>query len=297
MTFTEKAYAKINLDLYIAGVRPDGFHELSSVMATVSLADILTMTVTASEHPTVILSCDAGLPTDDRNLAYRAARLFLERSGIVAALSLTLEKHIPYAAGLAGGSSDAAAVLRLCYRAFPGALSRADLFRLAAEIGSDVAFCLHGGVARCTGRGEQLVSVAIPENKPLYAVLVKGNESVSTPDAFRRADALYDGFSDGTALPPHDADGFDAALRNGDVETVAKLSYNTFEDAIFPICPEAKRFRERLAASGAIFARMSGSGPTVYGIFDDKSAADEAKRSLGDLAILTAIQGAPLFKQ
>lgn len=176
MTLTEKAYAKINLDLHVTGIRPDGFHALSSVMATVSLADCLTMTVSDAARPSVSLSCSNDLPTDDRNLAYRAARLFMEQGGITAALSLSLQKHIPVAAGLGGGSSDAAAVLRLCHRAFPAVLSREALFRLAAEIGSDVAFCLHGGIARCTGRGEQLVPIAIPENKSLYAVLVKGSE-------------------------------------------------------------------------------------------------------------------------
>lgn len=295
MTFTEKAYAKINLDLYIAGVRPDGFHELSSVMATVSLADTLTMTVSKSDRTTVSLACDAGLPTDDRNLAYRAARLFLERSGTVAALSLTLEKHIPASAGLAGGSSDAAAVLRLCHRAFPGALSSAELFHLAAEIGSDVAFCLRGGIARCTGRGECLSPLILPENKPLYAVLVKGSEAVSTPEAFRRADTLYDGFLGNIPLPKHDADAFDAALEGGALQTMARLSFNMFEDAVFPICPEAKAWRDRLVASNALFARMSGSGPTVYGIFDNKNAAEEAKRTLGDVALLTTVKATPLF--
>ncbi len=295
MTLTEKAYAKINLDLHVTGIRKDGFHELSSAMATVSLADCLTMTVLDENHPSVSLSCGKSLPTDDRNLAYRAARLFMERSGIAAALSLTLEKHIPVAAGLAGGSSDAAAVLRLCDRAFPGAFSREGLFELAASIGSDVAFCLRGGVARCTGRGERLSPIPIPEKTPLYAVLVKGNEAVSTPEAFRRVDALYDCFSGRVKLPPHDAARFDAALRSGDTETVAHLSYNMFEDAIFPICPEARRYREQLAANGSVFARMSGSGPTVYGVFDNKSKAEDAKTLFGDIAVVARIHTTPLF--
>ena len=192
----ECAYAKINLFLQVDGKREDGFHELQTVMQSVGLYDELLFSFDCDGEDTIRFFCNSPyLPTDARNLAVRAAQLFKDRTGSHGFLRIDMKKRIPVAAGVAGGSSDAAAVLRACNRLFNHPLSVAELFALSGELGSDVAFCLQGGTAFCCGRGEIITPIDVKPNLA-FVVANAPTEHVSTPaalSALDQASADFDG--------------------------------------------------------------------------------------------------------
>ena len=267
----EKAYAKINLHLECLARRDDGYHDIRSVMHSLSLCDEVTVTLNSTDRRAirVLVSGNPRLPTDKKNLVYMAAELFLERMAITADVSIRLEKHIPVAAGLGGGSSDAAATLRALNRLFSRPCTEKVLLAMAAELGSDVPYCLLGGTALCEGRGERMTRL-----RPapiLHAVIAVSDEYISTPSAYAALDAAYSSF-DGTV--PHRADEQLSALL--DYINGAELSgelYNVFESVILGECPDAAGIRAELVRLGARAALMSGSGPSVFGIFDTEDAA------------------------
>ncbi len=280
MTSTkEYAYAKINLCLDVTAKRPDGFHEVRTVMHTVSLADELTVSVLPSSEKRVRMTIegDVRLPADSRNLAYRAAELFLTETLIIDEVNIKLKKNIPIAAGLAGGSSDAAAVLRALNRLYKRPLTEKRLLELSAALGSDVPFCLVGGTALCLGRGENIER--LPDSLSLHTVIAISDERVSTPAAYARLDELFSDFE----VPRIDsADALCQAIisviESGN-DKLPKL-YNIFENAILPICSKAENIKRELARLGATHALMSGSGPSVYGIFENEKNARAAEESL-----------------
>lgn len=276
-TAREKAYAKINLFLDVTGRRSDGFHEIRSVMQSVSLFDTLTVTLAPAARTSVELTVkDAPfLPTDGTNLVVRAATLFLRQIGREAALRITLEKRIPTGAGLAGGSSDAAATLRVCNRLLQRPLSSGALLRLAAELGSDVPFCLLGKSALCFGRGERMEPITLP---PFFAVLAFSGEPVSTPAAYAALDSLYHGF-DGS-VETGGARAYDTLRTFLGEGRLAGALYNVFDGAVLPTCPRAAHLKERLLSLGAEDALMSGSGSAVFGLFPDIAAARLAEGAL-----------------
>lgn len=275
----EFAYAKINLYLNVLDKRPDGFHGIETVMHTLSLADEVTVTLTGSSKRSVRLSVDnlKWLPTDAKNIAYSAAMLYMERAHINAEISIRLVKRIPVAAGLAGGSADAAAVLRAMNRLFDRMMTDKMLLTLAAELGSDVPYCLLGGTALCHGRGESITR--LPDRLSLHAVIAVAGEHIATPAAYSALDRLYSDF-DGSV--PTGADGALDALIDSIGRGVldADRLFNIFEAAILPECPGARAIKDKLIALGAKYALMSGSGPSVYGIFEAKSAAEAAAEAL-----------------
>lgn len=280
----EFAYAKINLYLDVLSKRDDGFHEVKTVMHTVSLADEITVIVKESDRPMVRLTVlgHPKLPTDSRNLAVKAAELFLSSTLIRAEVNIRLVKRIPIAAGLAGGSSDAAAVLRALNKAFRRPLTEKRLLHLAAELGSDVPYCLIGGTALCYGRGENMQR--LPDRLKLNLVIAVGKEYVSTPLAYAELDRLYSDFtversSDHESL----YEAVCASIQSGST-TDLKL-YNIFENAIFKTCYEAENIKNSLLELGATHALMSGSGPSVYGIFNDKASAEKAKDALVNMGV------------
>ena len=282
---SDKAYAKINLDLYVTERRSDGFHNISSLMAELSLFDTVTLSVLPSDTLTAVTETrGAVLPGDERNLATRAALLFCRRRGITASISVSIEKRIPMGAGLAGGSSDAAAVLRLLKSAFPAAYSEEELSQIASEIGSDVNYCLHGGISRCTGRGEKLRSLSLPVALPVLLVLPK--TTVSTPAAYRRLDECFPDYSAEALRALTDGGKMDAAIESGDLSQIAALTYNVFESVTEGITP----LLERLEHLGAICARMSGSGPSVYAVFADQTALYRAEKEFSGDAILAYVK-------
>lgn len=272
----ENAYAKINLYLDVLSKREDGFHEVKTIMHTVSLADELTVSVRRSDRSSIRLTVvgQSKLPTDSRNLAVKAAELFLTTTLINAEVNIKLVKKIPVAAGLAGGSTDAAAVLRALNRAFKKPLTEKRLLSLAAELGSDVPYCLLGGTALCYGRGERIER--LPEKLNLHIVIASTDEYVSTPFAYSELDRIY---SDFTVARTDDAEFCYEAIYGSILAgrlTDTSL-YNVFEKAILPNYNGAEYLKNRISSLGATHALMSGSGPSVYGIFTDKVAAESAK--------------------
>jgi 4-diphosphocytidyl-2-C-methyl-D-erythritol kinase len=281
--FEGKAYAKINLYLNVEGRRNDGFHTISSVMQSVSLADLVYGVISPSDKPSVTLRMlNSDIPADETNLAHRAAAAFLAASGISADVCLTVEKNIPAAAGLAGGSSDAAAVLRLLNGACGNPLSSNRLFELGATLGSDVPFCLAGGTCLCRGRGELLSPVFSPA---YHYVIAVPNAKVSTPAAYRRLDALYSDFDGKIKIPRA---GGDTAVLNALGQGCVALAdsiFNLFEEAVLPDCPDIEGIKNAMKSAGALSTMMSGSGPSVFGIFEDREAAERAAMLVGGVAV------------
>ena len=288
---SELAYAKVNLFLGLTEKRSDGFHEISTVMHSLSLCDRLTVSVEKTVLPEIKLRVlpKGPIPEDQRNLVWRAAEAYLRYVGSTASVDLTLQKSIPSEAGLGGGSSDAAATLRAFDRLLGYRLPSKELSAIAAELGSDVPFCLYGGTALCAGRGERIVR--IPQAFSLSAVICKGSESVSTPKAYGALDRLYRDFTDPSMLPDQSAKGMAELCRKGDTAAIAGALYNVFEDAVFPVCPEALSERDRLLALGADGALLSGSGSAVFGLFSDPEAARAAAAAFEGLAF--CVQSAP----
>lgn len=277
--FKEKAYAKINLHLDVVKKRDDGFHEIKTVMHTVSLYDSITVSTAPSRELNIKLTISGVnyLPADSKNLAYKAANLFFERLGMTAEVNIRLEKRIPISAGLAGGSSDAAAVLRALNRLYKRPFTIKALMSMGAELGSDVPYCVVGKTALCEGRGEKLTR--LNTTAKLNFVVASAGERVSTPMAYGDLDKKYNDFID------YDSQKGDKALE--EILSVLKNSkaldcelYNIFESAVFEKCPKSKKLKEDILALGATVAVMSGSGPSVYGIFETESTAKSAKESL-----------------
>lgn len=247
------AGAKVNLALEILGKRADGYHELATVMQTVDLSDRLQL----DESDVLELRTnDLRLPADQTNLALRAAMALARAAGVTRGVRITLDKRIPMAAGLGGGSTDAAAVLMGLNRMWKLGWPVARLAEVAVELGMDVPFFLHGGSALATGRGEQLKKV---DGAGLALVLVNPGFGISTATAYGAVTpALY---SDGSRARRMAAD-----LAAGSRASVARGLYNALEVAVTPAHPELVRIKAALVAAGALGAAMSGSGATVFGI-------------------------------
>lgn len=261
-----KAYAKLNLTLDILGRRPDGYHDLRMVMQSVDLADQLA--INPAEGAGRMSTNLSYLPADGRNLAQLAAAAFREATGKGGAVDITIEKHIPVCAGMGGGSSDAAAVLRAMNEMTGAGLTPARLAEIGQQVGSDVPYCVLGGTALAEGRGELLTPLA-----PLPActvVICKPQFPISTPQLFAQADSKR--------LTCHpDTDGLLRALEAGDLIGVSRRLYNVFEDVLDSRRrQEVDAIKAALIDCGALGASMSGSGPTVFGLFDRKEPAQEA---------------------
>ena len=274
----ENANAKINLFLDVSAKRPDGYHDINTVMHSISLSDTLTVSVTSARATSVTLKVEGNdrLVTDDKNLAVLAAKLYLERTAKTAYGQIKLVKNIPVAAGLAGGSTDAAATLRAMNKLFGHYLSSRALADLALELGSDVPYCLLGGTALCEGRGEIINPIYNPH---FYTAVAVADEYVSTPLAYAALDRLYSDF-DGSVV------GRGKELYRNMICSLQNKSpdlgavYNVFEEAVFDSCPKSRIIKSDMYSLGALTAAMSGSGPSVFGIFNSKSAAEFATLEL-----------------
>lgn len=275
----EKAYAKINLYLDVLSKREDGFHDIKTVMHSVSLYDTLTVSAEPSAESSVRLSVFGTrfLPTDGKNLAAAAATLFLERAAKTASVHIKLEKRIPIAAGLAGGSTDAAAVLRAMNKLFGKMFSMRALCAMAAELGSDVAYCLTGKTALCEGRGEVITPFA--KSPSLNVVIAVANERVSTPAAYKALDGLFSDF-DGSIPTGGEARYPKLVASLGEKILDTQGLFNVFEAAVLPDCKGAAKIKERLIELGAYGSMMSGSGPSVFGAFDTIEKAKAACAAL-----------------
>ncbi len=251
-----EAPAKINLYLEVGPARPDGYHPVRTVLQTVDLCDLLAVEVTDGGTG-LRLEVEGEAPPGEDNLCYRAAAAFLAATGLRMGIKIALTKVIPQAAGLGGGSSDAAAVLRVLNFIAGEALSREELLHLASTLGMDVPFFLVGGTALGEGRGERVT--ALPQAPPLPVILVNPGVGLSTAEVYGRFDVL--GGEDAPAPGPA---GLIAALPRGDSRVIAALIYNSLQRAACELMPEVASLLQEAERAGAAGALVSGSGPSVF---------------------------------
>ena len=256
----EKAPAKINLTLDVLHKRPDGFHEVEMVMTTVDLADQVWLR-SRNDGRIIIKASEPYVPDDRRNLAYQAADLLKCIYSVKEGVEITLEKRIPVAAGLAGGSSDAAATLRGLNRLWKLGLKADKLAELGAQIGSDVSFCVYGGTALATGRGEIIKKLAPPPN--CWVILAKPAISVSTAD-------IYGNLAVDSLNHPNTTEVI-GALEAANYESLCENLGNVLEPVTMALYPEVVVLKEQMKKFGADAVLMSGSGPTVFGLVKQES--------------------------
>lgn len=282
--YTERANAKINAYLNITSRREDGYHNIVSVMQTVSLCDIVTVDFQPAKQSriTLTVSGNAELPTDSRNLAWRAAELFLQDTNLTGAVQITIQKHIPASTGLGGGSADAAAVLRVLNHLCGEPLSIERLAQIGLMLGADVPFCIRGGAMLATGVGEVLQRV--PNMPPCALVIAIGNDGVSSPKAYAALDEKYDFFKlsreDNT-----DAQELIDLWQNDALSASCTCFYNIFEDVVAKENPDVVLAKRTMRENGAMRAMMSGSGPAVFGVFEEQSEAEKACTALQELGL------------
>lgn len=266
----EKAYAKVNLALDVLRRRPDGYHEVRMIMQTVDICDDLTMEKTV--EPGITLQIEgAALPADADNLAYRAAALLIEKENIREGVRIVLKKRIPIAAGMAGGSSDAAAVLRGMNALFGLGYSTEKLQKIGVKLGADIPYCIQGGTMLSEGIGEILTPLSAPP--ACHLVVAKPDIDVSTAFVYRHLQA--------DRLPFHpDIDGMAAALEAGDLRGMTDRMGNVLETVTVREYPIIDQLKKLMCGTGAENALMSGSGPTVFGIYRDQEKARETAAAI-----------------
>lgn len=265
---TEKAYAKLNISLDVLAKRPDGYHDMRMVMQSVSLCDDVTVTLRGDAELRVSTNLRF-LPGDDRNIAVKAARAFFALLGQDSlGADIVINKRIPVCAGMGGGSSDGAAVLRALNMLTGRPFTRAELEQAGAALGSDIPFCVAGGTALAEGRGEILSD--LPAFPDCHFVIVKPRFSVSTPELFSKIDLV--------SVKYHpDTQGILAAVRGGDLKGICRRMYNVFED-VLPAKPnDVHRIKSILLDCGALGAVMTGTGSAVFGVFDSLEKAESAQ--------------------
>lgn len=267
-----KAKAKINLGLDVLRKREDGYHEVRMIMQTIPLYDKLTMR-TAEDGQIRLQTNLRFLPVGEDNLVYRAAKLLMDEFQIKQGVEIDLVKYIPVAAGMAGGSSDAAAALVGVNKLFNLGLSIEQLMERGVKIGADVPFCVMRGTALAEGIGEKLTP--LPPMPKCHILIAKSGIHVSTKFVYGnlRADALKE---------HPDIDGQIEALKRGDLRKLARLMGNVLETVTVPEYPVIRQIKETMMTCGALNAMMSGSGPTVFGLFEEEAAAQEAYRMLSE---------------
>ncbi len=267
-----RANAKINLFLEVGGRREDGYHDIVSVMQSVSLADEVSVRTEADADAGIRLDCGE-LPGDERNIAYRAAEMFYSEVGISPRADIVIRKQIPVAAGLAGGSTDGAAVLYALERMYGNPLGLSRLTACAARLGADVPFCLFGGAMLAEGIGERLSPCTpLPDCTVLIA---KRSEGVLTAGAFGALDRLRGGSGFSLRKPQGMLD----AVAGGSLRDIGEELYNAFEALPYAETLGTHRIRKICRAFGG-YALLSGSGPSVFALFEQRDAADNAARSL-----------------
>lgn len=283
MIKSENAYAKINLYLDVTGICDNGYHNIKSIMQTVSLCDTVTVETvdyTANECEITLTCSEPAVPTGEKNIAYKAALAFFREADITSSkCKIHIEKRIPMEAGLAGGSTDAAAVLRLLNELYGTPFDTEKLCSIGAKLGADVPFCIRGGTFLCEGIGEVLTKM--PSMPECHIVVARGGEGVSTPMAYGLVDEKWNrDFTNSGG----DFEALSASLSNGDINGITDAMYNIFEDVILPSHSVASKLKEIMLDCGAVGAMMSGSGPSVFGIFDSAESAEKASAMAGEIA-------------
>lgn len=260
------AYAKVNLFLDIVGVLPNGYHSLNNIMQQIDLHDTVTVSFKANDENTIEISCDnPDIPCDERNIAYKAAELFMKTADIKGKIFVQIEKHIPVMAGLGGSSTDGAAVLKALNTIHNGIFTRSQLEETGAKLGADVPFCLRGGSAVCKGIGEKMTDIQSLEHCSL--VVVKPDFSCNTGEAYK----LYDKKPTKSVGEPTETV---RAMERGNLRAVGNKLYNVFETLYGD--PRIEKIKSELLSLGACGAALSGSGSAVFGIFEDEKTAVNA---------------------
>ena len=260
-----KAYAKINLGLDVVRRLENGYHEVKMVMQTVGIYDVLDFQRTDGG---IVITTDSGeLPTDENNLIYKAAKLMMENYPVSGGVKIHLEKHIPIAAGMAGGSTDAAATLKGMNRLFDLGCNLKDLMELGVKIGADVPYCVMGGTALAEGIGEKLTPLAPAPD--CYVLVAKPDINVSTKYVYEHLDAQE-------IVKHPDIDGMVEAIAEESLQGILDRMENVLETVTVSAYPVIQTIKDRMKELGAINSLMSGSGPTVFGIFVEKDMARRA---------------------
>ncbi|MBO4834754.1 MAG: 4-(cytidine 5'-diphospho)-2-C-methyl-D-erythritol kinase [Lachnospiraceae bacterium] len=276
MQITRKAYGKINIGLDVTGKREDGYHLVKMILQTVDIHDDVTVSrmdavddSAAGKHkPLIRLTCDdPTLPTDERNLAYRAAAAMIEAFHLKDGVSIDITKRIPKEAGMAGGSTDAAAVILAMQELFDLNAATEELDAIALRLGADVPFCLRKGTWLAEGIGEKLTQ--LKDLPHAHLVIIVPDFGISTKWAYEQVDAIPD-------LIHPDIDAIAQAIEAGDLAKTAKSMGNILEEVAIRNYPKIREIKESFLAHGAMGAMMSGSGSAVFGIFDDPIKAEQS---------------------
>lgn len=282
---TLKALGKINLGLDVTGVRPDGYHEIRMIMQTVNLYDSIVLK--ALDTMDVTMECNLKfLPINEENLCIRAAKLMMEKYHISHGFHIDLTKRIPVAAGMAGGSTDAAAVIHGINRMENLGISKAELMRESVVLGADIPYCIMRGTALAEGIGEKLTR--LPRMPKVPVLIAKPPFPVSTKEVYTALDAKPE-------IDHPDIDGMIAAIQHKDIPQICNLMGNVLEDVTIPLHPEIQELKEIMLEDGAINAMMSGSGPTVFGIFEDKETMMKCKERLRQSGLVQIVYGTTMF--
>lgn len=271
---SENAYAKINLMLDVVGKRGDGYHDVRSIMQSVSLCDRITLSLGGDAD--LLTRSGENYICGGEDITLRALSAFRAKTGMNFHASIHIEKHIPVAAGMAGGSADCAAVLRNLEKMTGNPLSEEELLALAESLGSDVPFCLCGGTKLVLGKGGRLEEMPKCPTIPLVAA-IRG-ENVPTPWAYGLLDEKFGNFA--AVRSGGEKGALEKALSAGDSAAVINSVYNIFEEVVPEKRPQVKLLKDELSELGAHRTLMSGSGPTVIGFFEDSGKAEEAARTL-----------------
>ena len=270
-----KALAKTNLGLDVLGRRENGYHDVRMIMQSVYLYDEVKLD--QSEEPGIRVRTNLGfLPTGEGNIAYKAAQMLTDEFGIGPGIDISLNKHIPVAAGLAGGSADAAAVLFGLNRMFGLKLSQKELMERGVKLGADVPYCIMRGTVLAEGIGEELT--VLPAMPKCTVLIAKPPVSVSTKVVYEALDAR-----EITVHP--DIDGIIEGLKEGNLKRIASSMGNVLESVTIPMHPVIEQIKDEMKAAGALNAMMSGSGPTVFGLFENRAAARDAQRRIREKAL------------
>lgn len=283
---TLKALAKINIGLDVTGIRADGYHEVSMIMQTVNLYDRLAIKKTGTGE--IRLSTNLNyLPVNDDNLCIKAARLLTDEFSIKDGIDISLDKHIPVAAGMAGGSTDAAAVLFGVNKIFDLGLSKKALMERGVKIGADVPYCIMRGTALAEGIGEVLTPLSPMVECPV--LIAKPGISVSTKTVYQSLDACFD-----TVKHP-DIHKLISDIENKDLGSICDHMGNVLEEVTIPMHPVISDIKKLMLENGALGAMMSGSGPTVFGFFEDNDTAQKAKEILTESGLVKQMYLTTIF--
>jgi 4-diphosphocytidyl-2-C-methyl-D-erythritol kinase len=284
-TQTGRAAAKINLAIDVLRKRPDGYHDVSMIMQSVALYD--TITVRALKGEIKVTSNSDKIPSDKTNIAYKAAEYLKIKYNVKEGVHINIDKSIPVAAGLAGGSTDAALTLKLLNKAWDLRLSKNELLEAGKKLGSDVPFCIQGGTALAEGLGEKLTTLkGIPD---CLILLAKPPVSISTKE-------VYEGLKLEEVKQRPDIKDMIRCIDANDLEGIAANMCNVLETVTIKKCPQIQEIKDKLVEYGAQGSMMSGSGPTVFGIFKDNASAynayDHIKDMVSDVFVVRTINQA-----